>query len=65
MRRLLEEGRFGIGLFGHIHESPQLSGARDDRVGGTIVLNPGGFHQEACCAVVFDSQEPGSWRGLW
>ncbi len=65
VRSLLEERRFGIGLFGHIHESHHLSGSRHDRVGGTLVINPGGYHDSECCAVIFDSSDPEDWRGLW
>ena len=65
VRSLLEGGRFGIGLFGHIHESHHLSGSRHDRVGGTLVINPGGYHDSECCAVIFDSSNPEDWRGLW
>jgi Icc-related predicted phosphoesterase len=65
VRALLEEKRFGIALFGHIHESHLVSGSRHDRVGGTLVINPGGYHDRECCAVVFDSANPEDWRGLW
>jgi Icc-related predicted phosphoesterase len=65
IRTLLEGGRFGIGLFGHIHESHHFSGLRHDHVGGTLVLNPGGYHNSECCAAVFDSFDPEDWRGLW
>jgi Icc-related predicted phosphoesterase len=65
VRTLLEQHRFGIGLFGHIHESHLVSGSRHDDFGGTIVINPGGFHDDDCCAVVFDSEDPRNWQGLW
>jgi Icc-related predicted phosphoesterase len=65
VRALLEEKRYGIGLFGHVHESHLVSGARHDRVGETLVVNPGGYHDSECCAVVFDSADPEDWRGLW
>jgi Icc-related predicted phosphoesterase len=65
VRALLETRRFGIGLFGHIHESHLVSGSRHDRVGGTLVINPGGFHDSECCAAVFDAADPEDWRGLW
>jgi Icc-related predicted phosphoesterase len=65
VRALLERRRFGIGLFGHVHESYVVSGSRHDRVGGTLVINPGGYHDSECCAVVFDSANPEDWRGLW
>jgi Icc-related predicted phosphoesterase len=65
VRGVLEERRFGIGLFGHIHESYLVSGSRHDRLGGNLVINPGGYHDDECCAVVFDSANPQDWRGLW
>jgi Icc-related predicted phosphoesterase len=65
VRDLLEQGRYGIGLFGHVHESHHVSGSRQDRVGSTLVINPGGYHDSECCAVVFDSSNPEDWRGLW
>jgi Icc-related predicted phosphoesterase len=65
IREMLEGRRFGIGLFGHIHESPLLSGARHDHIGETLIINPGGFHDSGSCAVVFDSEEPDDWQGLW
>jgi Icc-related predicted phosphoesterase len=65
IRALLERRRFGIGLFGHIHESHHFSSSRHDRVGGTLVINPGGYHASECCAVIFDSSDPEDWRGLW
>jgi Icc-related predicted phosphoesterase len=65
VRDLLEERRFGIGLFGHVHESHYISGSRQDRVGSTLVFNPGGYQDSECCAVVFDSSNPEDWRGLW
>jgi Icc-related predicted phosphoesterase len=65
IRALLERRKFGIGLFGHIHESHHFSNSRHDRVGGTLVINPGGYYASECCAVIFDSSDPEDWRGLW
>lgn len=65
VRALLEKRRFAIGLFGHIHESHLISGSRHDRVGGTLVINPGGYHDSDCCAIIFNSTDPEDWRGLW
>jgi Icc-related predicted phosphoesterase len=65
VRALLEASRFGIGLFGHIHESHLVSGSRHDCVAGTLVINPGGYHDRECCAVAFDATDPEDWRGLW
>lgn len=62
---LLQENRFSIGLFGHIHESHLVSGSRHDCLGSTVVINPGGYHDDECCAVIFDSGEPKNWQGLW
>lgn len=65
VRTLIQENRFGIGLFGHIHESHLVSGSRHDCLGQTAVINPGGYHDDECCAVIFDSGEPSNWQGLW
>jgi hypothetical protein len=45
--------------------SHHFSGACHDRVGGTLVINPGGYHASDCCAAIFDSSKPDDWRGLW
>jgi Icc-related predicted phosphoesterase len=65
VRDLLEMKQFGIGLFGHVHESHYYSGSRHDTLGGKVVINPGGYHDSECCAVVFDSANPDNWMGLW
>jgi ribosomal protein S12 methylthiotransferase accessory factor len=65
VRSLLEGQRFALGLFGHVHESPWVSGARLDRVQGTTIFNPGGLHERDCCALLLDAEEPGRWLGLW
>ena len=65
VRALLERNRFGIGLFGHIHESHLVSGSRQDRVGRTLVVNPGGYHESEGCAAIFDPAAPEDWYGLW
>ncbi len=41
-------------LSGHIHESPRVSGAWQDAVGRTIVVNPGQFGSPQLCGVWFD-----------
>jgi Icc-related predicted phosphoesterase len=41
-------------LSGHIHESPRISGSWRDRVGSTIVVNPGQFGTSRLCGVWFD-----------
>ena len=65
VRSFIQKNRFGIGLFGHIHESHLVSGSRHDCLGETAVINPGGYHDDECCAVIFDSGEPENWQGLW
>jgi Icc-related predicted phosphoesterase len=37
----IEENQPLLTLHGHIHESPELSGAYFDRIGETISINPG------------------------
>ncbi len=41
LRRWIERYQPLLTLHGHIHESPRLSGAFFDRIGRTIVVNPG------------------------
>jgi Icc-related predicted phosphoesterase len=65
VRELLEERPFAIGLFGHVHEAFLVSGSRHDYIGETPVLNPGGYHNSSCCAILLDSSKPRNWKGLW
>jgi Icc-related predicted phosphoesterase len=41
LRRWIERVQPLLTLHGHIHESPQVSGAFCDRIGTTVVINPG------------------------
>ena len=41
IRTFIEENQPLLTLHGHIHESPQLSGAYTDRLGETLSINPG------------------------
>ena len=41
LRRWIERGQPLLTLHGHIHESPKMSGAFFDRIGRTLVVNPG------------------------
>jgi Icc-related predicted phosphoesterase len=41
VRRWIEQRQPLLTLHGHIHESPKLSGAFSDRIGATLVVNPG------------------------
>lgn len=64
VRKILLENRFAIALFGHIHESPLLSGRVDDSLGGNLIINPGGFHNSKLGAILFDSNNCGKWVSL-
>jgi Icc-related predicted phosphoesterase len=44
LRRWTENRQPLLALHGHIHESPKVSGAFVDRIGNTIVVNPGCDH---------------------
>ena len=43
IRRFIEEKQPLLTLHGHIHESPEVSGAYMDRIGKTLSVNPGQF----------------------
>ena len=50
-------------LHGHIHESPELSGAYSDRIGETVCINPGqsaftGRGVPKLDAVLFEIEDP-------
>ena len=45
LRRWIERRQPLLTLHGHIHESPQLSGAFSDRLGKTTIVNPGCDHE--------------------
>jgi Icc-related predicted phosphoesterase len=46
VRRWIEREQPLLTLHGHIHESPQLSGAFVDRIGKSVVINPGCNHSK-------------------
>jgi Icc-related predicted phosphoesterase len=48
-----------LSLHGHIHESPRMSGAFADRIGKTVVVNPGCDHQRPHW-VLIDTESPGN-----
>lgn len=58
IRAFLEQHQPPLALSGHIHESPQASGAWRDRVGRTVVVNPGQFGKARLCGVWFDPERP-------
>jgi Icc-related predicted phosphoesterase len=41
IRRWIERHQPLLTLHGHIHESPKQSGSFFDRIGSTVVINPG------------------------
>lgn len=59
-RRFLERVRPLIGLHGHIHESPSVSGRFADRLGPTLCVNPGQRLGSALHAVTFQVSDPRS-----
>lgn len=52
LRRWIEQKQPRLTLHGHIHESPQMSGAFADRLGNTIVINPGCDHQRPHLVII-------------
>lgn len=54
IRRFVERHQPPLVLSGHIHESPRVSGAWRDRIGRSIVVNPGQFGSPRLCGVWFD-----------
>jgi len=52
LRRWIERVQPRRTLHGHIHESPRMSGAFADRVGGTTVVNPGCDHERPHCVLI-------------
>lgn len=58
IRAFLERHRPPLALSGHIHESPRVSGAWRDRLGDTVVVNPGQFGTARLCATWFDPRHP-------
>jgi uncharacterized protein len=53
IKTFIEKTQPLLTLHGHIHESPQLSGAYLDRIGETLMVNPGQFVWEKLHAVIF------------
>lgn len=63
IRAFVEQHQPPLVLGGHIHESPRLSGAWRDRIGRTVVVNPGQFGSRRVAGVWFDPSDPeGSLR---
>lgn len=58
LRHWIERTQPLLSLHGHIHESPLMSGAFADRVGRTVVVNPGCDHERPHW-VLIDTESPG------
>jgi Icc-related predicted phosphoesterase len=59
IRAFLERAQPPLSLSGHIHEAPRLSGRYWDRIGRTLVVQPGQFDgAKEWCAVTFDPADP-------
>lgn len=59
IRSYLERHGPPLALSGHIHESPRVSSCWRDRVGRTVVVNPGQFGTSRLCGVWFDPRRIG------
>lgn len=59
IRRFIEAHQPPLVLSGHIHESPRMTSAWRDRIGRTVVVNPGQFGTSRLCGVWFDPARPG------
>jgi Icc-related predicted phosphoesterase len=58
IRAYIEQHSPPLVLSGHIHESPRMSGAWRDTIGGTICVNPGQFGSPRLRGVWFDPASP-------
>ncbi|MGD0914948.1 MAG: metallophosphoesterase [Thermodesulfobacteriota bacterium] len=63
IRSFIEKHQPFLTLHGHIHESPELSGAYFDRIGETLSINPGqtAWTSKGLCrlhAVIFEMENP-------
>ena len=55
IRSFIERHQPPLVLSGHIHESPRVSASYRDRIGRTVVANPGQFGTSRLCGVWFES----------
>jgi Icc-related predicted phosphoesterase len=58
LRGYIERHQPPIVLSGHIHEAPRVSGFHRDRIGRTVVVNPGQFGTSRLCGAWFDPSRP-------
>jgi Icc-related predicted phosphoesterase len=57
IKNFIEENQPLLTLHGHIHESPEISGAYFDRIGKTLMINPGQFVWKKLHAVIFKVED--------
>ena len=57
IKTFIEKTQPLLTLHGHIHESPELSGAYLDRMGETLMVNPGQFSSPKLQAVLFEIED--------
>lgn len=57
LRTFIKRHQPHLTLHGHIHESPHMSGAIADRLGRTVMVNPGAS-ERALRALAFDLEDP-------
>lgn len=66
IRAFIERLQPPLVLSGHIHESPTVSKAWHDRIGTSVVVNPGQFGSPRLSGVWFDPQRPAdTLRHTW
>jgi Icc-related predicted phosphoesterase len=58
LRRFVERHAPPLVLAGHIHEAPRVSSAYHDRIGASVVVNPGQFGTPRLSGVWFDPARP-------
>ena len=64
VRKWLNFSRKHLVLSGHIHEAPFINGGVwQEEVAGTRCMQPGAWHDEALCAIIFELDEP--QRARW
>lgn len=65
VRDWLTKSRKHLLLSGHIHEAPFVNGGVwREEVSGTLCMQPGAWHNEGLCAIVFDLENPSDARWI-
>lgn len=65
VKNWLASGQKHLVLSGHIHEAPFMNGGVwREEVSGTLCMQPGGWHDEGLCAVIFDLENPTNARWI-